>query len=75
MPSRSYKLSNRLSCEPPAIHWPHPSGGNGGLCQGLRAHHTFGGVQNITQGARTYIFDRDGKTARQWTYQEVLNLY
>lgn len=55
----------------PQFTGPIASGGNGGLFKDCVPLNTFGGTPNISQAAADYIVDRDGKTARQWTYQEA----
>lgn len=54
----------------PQFTGPISAGGNGGLFRDCVPMNTLGGTKNISQAAADYIVDRDGKTARQWTYQQ-----
>lgn len=58
----------------PEFTVPVAQGGNGGLFSDCRPINTFGGVQNISQGAADFIMDRDNKIARQWTEQDFFEL-
>lgn len=56
----------------PQFTVPVSNGGNGGLFSNCAPINTFGGVQNISKAAAAYVMDRDGKIARQWTTQRVM---
>ena len=47
------------------------SGGNGGLFKDCVPINLIGGVSNVTKAAADYMMDRDGKDARQWSYQRA----
>jgi len=58
----------------PQFTGPISAGGNGGLFSDCVPMNTFGGVNNISQGAANYVMDRDNKTARQWTEQDFIEV-
>lgn len=58
----------------PQFTGPVASGGNGGIFSGCQPINTFGGAQNISQGAADWIMDRDNKVARQWTDQTAFEV-
>jgi iron complex outermembrane recepter protein len=58
----------------PQYTGPISQGGNGGLFSDCVPINTFGGLQNVSQGAADYVMDRDNKVARQWTYMDFFEL-
>ncbi|HTQ98471.1 MAG TPA: TonB-dependent receptor [Candidatus Acidoferrum sp.] len=53
----------------PQFTVPIAQGGNGGLFKDCVPINLIGGVSNVSKAAADYVMDRNGKDARQWTYQ------